>query len=367
VKLSLRSLVIDLEIRAEVARRSLEGAPKVARRSEDALASVKYIATETAHLLGEDLDGSPSQFYPAYQNLTRLMYERETLELPFILHFEEGSRRATRLCEELLANISWPYEPILVGTMSSQYYWTLPYWRIVATPSNEEKRLLGLGDLCHELGHTAYTIDDRKLVDDFPIALGKHLRGNLDSPHIPDGKDANDYLTEVFYRWQESWLQEFVCDLIACYLVGPAFLRQHARLRAMAQPNAPIFNIKTNSSHPADHARATACLLQLRKLGFDAQADRLEEVWGELVTSSGEDPMGLYHLLYPEALLELLAESVINGCASIGLRPYDPDADPTTDIPRLVNEAWARLEAAPGEYREWEEGALGGLWQAWGV
>ncbi len=367
MKLSLRSLVTDLEIRAEIARRSLEAAPDVPQRRTDALASVNYIAGETAHLLGEDLDGSPSQFYPIYQNLTRMMYERETLELPFILHFDDSSRRATRLCEALLDDISWPYEPILVGTISSQYYWTLPYWRIIAAPSNEEKRLLGLGDLCHELGHTAYTLDDRKMVDDFPIALGKHLQGHLDSPHIPDGKDPKDYLTQVFYRWQESWLQEFVCDLIASYLVGPAFLRQHVRLRAMAQPNSPIFSVKLTPSHPADQARATACLFQLRQLGFEDHADRLQEMWGELVTSSGEACSDLYEVLYPKALLELLAKSVIDGCASVGLRAYDPEADPAADIPRLVNEAWVELEAAPGDYQQWEEDALKGLWQAWGV
>lgn len=367
MKLSLRSLVTDLEIRAAIARRSLESAPNVPQRRVDALASVNYIAGETAHLLSEDLDGAPAQFYPIYQNLTRMMYERETLELPFILHFDEGSRRATRLCEALLDDISWPYEPMLVGTISSQYYWTLPYWRIIAAPSNEEKRLLGLGDLCHELGHTAYTLDDRKMVDDFPIALGEHLRGHLNSPHIPDGKDPKDYLTQVFYRWQESWLQEFVCDLIASYLVGPAFLRQHVRLRAMAQPNSPIFSVKLTPSHPADQARATACLFQLRQLGFEDHADRLAEMWGELVTSSGETRSDLYEVLYPQALLELLAKSVIDGCTSVGLRAYDPEADPATDIPRLVNEAWVELEATPSDYRQWEEDALKGLWQTWEV
>lgn len=367
MKLSLQALVADLQIRAEIARRSLEAAPDVPQRRTDALASVNYIATETAHLLGEDLDGSPTVHYRTYQTLTRMLYERETLELPFLLHFDEGSRKATRLCEALLDNISWPYEPMLVGTISSQYYWTLPYWRIIAAPSNEEKRLLGLGDLCHELGHTAYTIDDRKMVDDFPIALGQHLQEHLDSPHIPDGRDSNDYLTQVFYRWQESWLQEFVCDLIASYLVGPAFLRQHARLRAMAQPNSPIFSVKLKPSHPADQARATACLIQLRQLRFEDHAERLQDVWGELVTNSGEARPGLYDVLYPEGLLELLAQSVIDGCRSVGLRPYDPDADPATDIPRLVNEAWAVLEAAPGDYRKWEEAALKDLWKNWGV
>jgi hypothetical protein len=293
------------------------------------------------------------------------MYEREGLELPFILHFDQGSARATRLCEALLENISWPYEPMLVGTFSSQYYWTLPSWRIIAAPCNEEKRLLVLGDLCHELGHTAYHMDDLKMVDDFPIGLYQHLKKKLSSPCIPDGRNPNDYLTQVIYRWLHSWLQEFVCDLIATYLIGPAFLRQHVRLRAMMQPASKIFNVDLNTSHPADHARATACLLQLRKLGFETETERLQDMWGELVTSSGEARSELFDVVYPEALLELLAQSVIDGCASIGLRPYDPEADLATDIPRLVNEAWVKLEEAPGDYQEWEQETLEALWQRW--
>jgi hypothetical protein len=367
MRLSLRSLVTDLEIRARVAKAALEQGPDVGERTVDAIASFDHAGSEAKRLLGENLDSAPDDFYPTYQHLTQSVFERETFELPFLLHYDDAAARATALCSALLENVSWPFEPMLLGTFSSQYYWTLSAWRVISLPCGEERRLLGIGDLCHELGHTVYAQGDQQLVNDFPISLGVHLRGQLDSPAIPDGADSFDYLTDVFFSWQEAWLQEFVCDLIATYLVGPAFPRQHARLRAMTQPLSPIYELKPGSSHPADDARMQACLAHISKFGFEDDAAQLRKIWDEIVAASGERRPAAYDIFYPTPLLEELAETVADGCVKLGLRPYSPDADPLTDIPRLANTAWDRLEVKPDGYEQWEAETVSRLWETWNV
>jgi len=367
MRLSLRALVTDLEIRARVAKEALEGVPSVGVRSANAISSVSQIAAEAYNLLDEDLDSSPEQFYPAYQDLTRSLFEREACELPFLLHHDQAARRATKLCEVLLETVTWPYDPLLLGTFSSQYYWTLSDWRVIALPCGEERRLLGIGDLCHELGHTVYARADQRLVGEFAVTLGVHLQEQIKLASPPPGRDPRDYLTDVFYSWQDSWLQEFVCDAIATYLVGPAFPRQHARLRAMTQPMAPIYELKPGSSHPADDARMQVCLAHLSQFGFDDEVKQLRQIWDEIVHASGEERPDNYEVFYPTELLEQLAETVAEGCVTLDLRPYDPDADPATDLPRIANEAWLRLEGDPSGYGSWERETMSRLWGLWGV
>lgn len=367
MRLSLRTLVTDLEIRARVAQEALEATPGVGDRTTDAISRVSHIRAEARRLLAENLDEAPESFYPTYQSLTRSLFEREACEFPFLLHHDTSAKRATKLCEVLLETVGWPYKPMLLATFSSQYYWTLPDWRVIALPCGEERRLLGLGDLCHELGHTVYARADEKLVGEFAVSLGAHLQQQINHVIAPAGRNPHDFLTDVFYSWQDTWLQEFVCDGIGTYLVGPAFPRQHARLRAMAQPLAPIYELKPGSSHPADDARMQVCLAHLRQFGFSEEVRRLTEIWEEIVHASGETRPENYEIFYPMALLEQLAQAVAEGCVTLGLRPYDPDADPDTDLARIANESWRKLEEEPDEYGAWEEATLARLWSAWGV
>jgi hypothetical protein len=367
VRLSLRSLVVDLEIRAHNALKALESAPTLDGRSADAAANITHTAGEARRLLGEDLDGDSETFYPTYRKLTQSLFERETFELPFLIYHDEPATRATRLCSELLENINWPYDPLLVSTFSTQYYSTLPHWRVIALPSGEQNRLLGIPDLCHELGHTVYARDDERLAGNFLKELRKHLREAMPTTAPPNDLDPDDYFTDVIFAWQEGWLQEFVCDLIATYLVGPAFPRQHARLRAMTQPPSPMFELKLLAWHPADDARMQACLLLLDDAGFTDQSDVLRALWGEMATASGDGKPDLYEVVYPPELLGHLVQTVVTACRDLGLRAYDPDLDPESDIPRLTNEAWDRLQSSPHDYAAWEQQTLKNLWSRWDV
>lgn len=367
MRLSLRSLVVDLEIRAHNALKALESAPALDGRSADAAANIAHTAGEAKLLLGEDLDGDSETFYPTYRRLTQALFERETFELPFLIYHDQAAGRATRLCSELLANINWPYDPLLVSTFSTQYYSTLPHWSVVALPCGEQNRLLGIPDLCHELGHTVYAREDERLAGNFLNELKGHLREAVRTTAPPEGFEPDDYFTDVIFAWQEGWLQEFVCDLIATYLVGPAFPRQHARLRAMTQPPSPMFELKLLAWHPADDARMQACLLLLDAAGFAEQAKALRALWGEMATASGDGKPELYEVVYPEELLQHLVQTVVVACRDLGLRAYDPGLDPQSDIPRLANDAWDRLQASPEEYESWEQQTLKSLWARWGV
>lgn len=359
MRLSLRTLLTDLEIRADVALAALDDAPPLDGRTDAARDNIEHTRNEARRLLKRDLDTSS---YPAYRELTQNLFEIETFELPFLLHHGKAATRATKLCSVLLEGIRWPYEPMLVSTFSTRYYSTYADRKVIALPAGEERRLLGVPDLCHELGHTVYSNASTVLVGDFLQDLRAHLRASRYAmPEL-----TSDF-TNVYFSWLESWLQEFVCDLVATYLVGPAFPRQHARLRAMRQPPSPVYEAELDASHPADHARMQACLHLIDASGFDSQAAEVRDVWNEILDASGQEKPDEYELFYPPSLLWRLVDTVTAGCKELELRPYDVEADAQTDIPRLANEAWERLEREPEEYASWEQETLSGLWENWGL
>lgn len=364
---SLRTLVTDLEIRARLASETLRSGPPLGGRSADAAAQIDLVAAEAHRLLGLDLEGEADAIYPIYQTLTRTLFVRESFELPFLVLHDRPAARAMALCSALLGDIKWPYDPIVVATFSTGYYWTIADLRVIAIPCGEEKRLLGVPDLCHELGHTVYAQDDILLVGDFMLELQRHLQGAVEPGATGGGPGTQEWLTAVFQIWGEGWLQEFVCDLIATYLVGPAFLRQHIRLRAMTQPESTFYSLDLRATHPADDARMRACLKLLERRGFETEATALGFVWTEMITSSGETAGPGYDDAYPESLLVDLARRVDEGCEKLNLRAYDPSMDPDVDIPKLANEAYRRLIVDPPAYFAWEKATLADRWKAWGV
>lgn len=367
MRLSLISLVTDLRIRSDLAHAAVSAAPSLGGRRQETLTALAHTRSEAERLLGEDLTGSPDQFYAEYRALTRSLYERERCELAFIIHRELAAERATRLCAELLDDVSWPERAPLVSTFSTNYFWTVPKWRVIALPCGEERRLLGVPDLCHELGHALFSGEAKRLVADFPIELSAEIRGSTDPAALAGDPRSVENLTQILYTWIDTWLQEFACDLIATYMVGPAFARQHARLRAMSQPRSPHYWLGPTSSHPADEARMKVCLAALGQLGFQAEAAGIDAIWSEILTAEEAQRPAEFDLYHPPAMLERLAELVIAGCRDLGLRVYDPAADPDADIPRLINEAWRRFDSEPDSYAVWEAEAFTRLWSEWGL
>jgi hypothetical protein len=359
----LRSLVTDLEIRADVALGALEGAPELSGRTKDARERIQHFKNAACKLLEEDIDQARDQVYPAYADLTQSLYETQTFELPFLLHHDRAAERATRLCTALLKNIKWPYDQLLVSTFSTEYYSTFAAWRVIAAPIGEERRLLGIPDLCHELGHTVFANHAKVLAGNMLNDLAAHLQSykGIEHKFMTDVDDVDD----VYYSWQRSWLQEFICDLIATYMVGPAFPRQHVRLRAMRQPPWTVYQCDLDKDHPADNARMEACLHLIDDAGFGSEADELRGMWKEMIIDERR-PIE-YEVFYPSQLLLQLVRLVVEGCKKRGLRPYDPEADPDFDIPRLTNVAWDHFEREPDSYRQWEEESVARLWAEWGL
>jgi hypothetical protein len=361
VQRSLRGLVQDLEVRAGILHESLPApAPaEIEARVNDVRGRVASLRTEAQALLTESLETSKdaASHLDRHLRISGPLQSLEQFDAPVLTRWSEADRLVTVMCHALLVQVGWPYEPPLVGAASTDYYWVYPPRAIISIPANEEKRLLAVGDLCHELGHIVFTQASKDLTHRALEAVKEHIKQVAASP--PAGMNLSrvtEFAVDLSLSWRQ-WIQEFVCDAIAVFLVGPAFARQHIRLTCIQDSRATLFEAPPGAPHPADDARMRSVLSMLRQIDCADAADELAECWQGVIAAYGESPPDLYDTLYPDDVLIALVEGVDEVCERRGLRRYPGELE-DSDVASLANLAWRALRDDPEGYRDWEREAL---------
>jgi hypothetical protein len=300
-----------------------------------------------------------------YKRLNELAMLVESYPLLFVERYAERDKRLTRLCRRLTGQIGWPLMPPLVGGFSSQYYWTMAPFGIICVPAAEESTLLGLPDLCHELGHILLLQEEQRFTQQFLVELAAYVVD--EQRRVVAGQRASQYTAlyaQLLAQWRDQWLREFVCDMIATYLVGPAFGWQHIRLCAGGTRSAyrPAFG--ETAEHPADEARLRGVVAVLGCLGLGGAGREIETLWADYLRLTGERRPPDYDRCYPDRLIQSLAVQTVAGCRAVGLRSIDQVANPHgDDIMGLIGEAWQRFLAEPGPYLQWERARLDEIWR----
>lgn len=363
---TLRALVCDLEIRCKVLLESLPPSPaaEIRKRVDEIVARIGGLRFEAQALLTESLEDPDlvAEHYQTYLRYSRILFTCEHFDLPVILRWGEDDRQITAMCWALLDQVGWMFPRPYVSAFSNDYYWALPPRSIIGVPANEHERLLGVGDLAHELGHLAVASRENVLVRDTLERVSDYVKAAAARSADPGG--SMDFFVEMSLSWRE-WIQEFLCDAFATYLTGPAYAFQHLRLCCMRELLPGVFEIPYGRDHPADDARMQVVLHVLRMLGLEQQAASIGERWQEMVDMVGATPSSEYSHIYAEELLEVTARNVDTGCRELGLRAYDPTISQACDVPRLANEAWRALLEQPESYAAWESKAMAGCRAAW--
>jgi len=348
-------LAADLEIRAETLMAALPESVDgpLAERMRDLRPRVGLLLEETRVLQRSSLadPGEAQSNLRAFQMISRELRLIEQHDAPFVTRFSDADRALTLFSWAFLANIGWPFTRPLVATFSHEYYWVLPRQALIGVPVNEDQRLLGLVDLCHELGHIAFLADAAafhgNVLSEVKAWAVSHRRSR-----DPTSTFDDTFLADVVTSWR-LWLQEFVCDAIATYLVGPAYGWQHLRLTCVEGDHAMMHQVPLDGEeHPADEARMRVILATLALLNDAAQADAIRSHWLGLAAFADPPEPG-YEVAYPDALLSAVAETVIMACEEKGLRRYGLASD-SCDLAVVANEAWRRLRADPSSYKDWE-------------
>jgi hypothetical protein len=286
------------------------------------------------------------------------MHKIENLPLLVLRRFTKQDQTVTALMAAICREVGFPHVAPICSSISSQYYWTVADMDLVFVPCLEPDHLLGLPDGYHELGHILLFRDKKRLeypalaiVDrwyDKTVARGKQL--NWPEPSL-------DEVEGFRHQWRRSWLLEFGADLIATYLVGPAF--GWCNIRTSTNLGGEIFS--GSESHPADDARASAIGLMLQQIGCGEACEAIKQRWGELVALSNESQPDRYELAYPGKLLNELTEFFRAACVDLGLRQYADDAGSAAPVTTAINQAWNVFRGDPDAFGDHEQSLLASL------
>lgn len=304
-----------------------------------------------------------------YQNLAHAAALVEQFAMPVLLRYSNRDHRCFQVVKALTCEISYPdgLMPTVTAT-SEQYYWAQPELRIVGIPAGDvEGGVLGWPDLLHELAHIMLAAWP-DFWTSFTPAVNHHFRGQRDRlGDLGISTKDNQSLAIAQVRWGEkregTWRVELTADLIATYLVGPAYGWQHVRLAANHGCDPYYPSPGDVEDHPADQARLDALLAMLKLLNMKSEADKINGRWSELLSIGlyEKRPAG-YDLYYPPALIQKLVETVFAGCQQRGLYAFAACHDHSNPgIVALINQAWRVFTQDPTKYPEWERRVISQL------
>lgn len=360
----LKGLGLDLQARCFAIQRILEGT-KVDSEIQDYVNEIRdktgQIRQEIDALLSDpDLGNArllSNQFF-AFSRLTERLSQIEWVPLPAITRYNDTDRYLRSLCSLLARQVRYPLKVPLVSGFSTNYYGVSPSYHLISVPAAEQLFLLGLPDLCHELGHILFFYHSDAFLGDFFSDLSAHIQREKQR-RISEG--APPHYQTLYDRletdWKDRWTTEFTCDMIATFMIGPAFGRTHLRVCCGLDPNVFRPSFGESSTHPSGESRIRAILSLLNRMGLDNDCRIIQDQWIKyLTTISGQKPMEYDHC-YPDVLIDSLAREVHNGCVNIGLVSYKDQQRTSNDdvnLPVLLNEAWGVLLTKTAEYANWE-------------
>lgn len=254
--------------------------------------------------------------------------------------------------------------PIITTISNSEsYYWALPSYDIIAVPAGEEKNLLNLPDLFHEMGHLIYNQYENYLKGTIEDDINQYYQSESKRVFY---EQRSVSLIE-FYReknawWISSWVMEFTCDLLATYLVGPAYAWTNLKLTTLSSGKNRIYH--DTPSHPSDEARMRGIFYMLRKMGHLEEEKQIQESWEKFLAATNNPIPSNYMSIFPQHVIQQLADFVYDGCKSIGLILYsDQKTKFSSTITRILNSAWEKVFVSPDAYKQWESEIINELRQ----
>jgi hypothetical protein len=251
-------------------------------------------------------------------------------------------------------------KPIITTISNSEsYYWALPSYNIIAVPTGEEKNLLNLPDLYHEIGHLVEMQYRHDFRDEFIPILDGFYRD--EEQRVVD--EQRDPALVPFYRekranWINGWIMEFTCDFIATFLVGPAYAYTNLKICTLSSGKDRIY--ADFPSHPSDEARMRAIFYMLHQLNFGKEVRDIDALWQEFLRHVNNPMPTNYAYIFPQKLIEALGQTILKACQRVDLRSY-PDQLKKFDSPisRILNDAWVEVLGNSALYKTWEEQRIG--------
>jgi hypothetical protein len=338
--------------------------PEISSYRTGAIERVRQVEIRIARLLEDPDIKEPSlakNYLHDYKRLEELVRIIEWGPVMAITRYSERDRLATLMCHQIIKEVNYPFDPPICMALSAQHYWTDPQSNLIAIPTIEPFHLLGLSDIYHEIGHIVLFRKQREIEVTLRILIDRHFK-KLIRDSQREGK-PDTYRRELeFYReiWKREWALEFASDIIATYLVGPAYGWTNVRL--CANVSTDIYG--NEQSHPADAARTQTIGIVLTRLGLGQASAEIQKSWNQLVAVTGQVQPQDFELRFPSELIDEICTVVIHFCEDLSLTAYghEEEGNPAVmNLTRLLNEAWSKFISDARTFSDWERSQVNQL------
>jgi hypothetical protein len=273
--------------------------------------------------------------------------------IPPILRFDETDRFMTRVIAQWQSENNWPdaRQPFVIPD-SNMFFVSFPRLKRevapVRVPRSAADDIRAWVLILHEMAHNLVNSSA-----EMRAALQGDLRKKI-GHYFVDSEDPDlAQHTEIIGIWRDAWLEEITCDMVATYVAGKAFSDQALRSTRLIWET--IFD--DEETHPAWGARLLGSASVLRAMGHDGEARRVILDMMAHVSRTGETPDPSYEKLYPDKLIQTIADRVVKGCQALGIKSFD-QVSHTAGVLGLISTAWDYSRLDHPTYRLWESGVI---------
>lgn len=307
-----------------------------------------------------EIDTLASYHIIKYNTLNEKLVSLELFRYLVIVNYGEPEKYFRRKIARIYKEVNCLQKQPIVATISNskEYYWAFPTNNVIAVPKGEEKNLLNLPDLYHEMGHLIYNQNENYLKGSIETTLNNYFAAEIRRVHAEHrAADLIPFFQEKNHYWIDSWVMEFTCDFIATYLVGPAYALTNLKLTTISTGKGGVY--KDSPTHPSDEARMRAILHMLRITGHVNDEKEISKKWDEFLKRTKSPHVNNYNFIFPQFILEELANNVLKGCKAIYLRSYEDQVTlHGNPVSKILNDAWAQLFHHPEDFEAWEQDRL---------
>lgn len=244
---------------------------------------------------------------------------------------------------------------------SETYFWVYSKYNMIAVPQGEENHLLNLCDIYHEIGHLFFSLHKGLFMRDLEVLVGTYY----DTIIKKSGKGLKRVrikatLERAYKFWTRSWLEEIACDMIAVYLVGPAYAWSNLKICSVSSWLNKMYS--TDDEHPGDEVRMRGIIKTLELIGCHEDIPEIKEAWQKLLSVISNDKQKYYKDIYCEDLINCIAEKVFGFCRDHGLRSYPQQKIASTrPISEVINDALNKIRKDHENFAAWESNEIESL------
>ena len=338
-------------------------ADRCGRIIDENIQQLKYLLQE----LEERHENDIRDIYRGFRICARHIELVEYFGIPALYYQTPELGYLNKLIFKIHKEINLPLTPPSVACISTRYYYFHRFTNVIFVPTGESNFLLHLPDVFHEIGHEVlYNKENElrlaKVNESYREAISvitKYYQGLLTRKMRETGpEEIPRTIMHIHSQWKDYWVEEFFCDLFACYTLGPAYAWSHLHLTAKKSEDIYEFSSFLPQKHPSDDSRMKMLMIGLDNIGFSSGAASILSKWKNMPFVAGIQPVVEYQYAYPKELLGEIADLFLTGLkesnfsiVSLGkLEQLDQNS-----IVKLLNEAWSLFWNDSEAFRDWEE------------